>query len=273
MKVIVCWLSCLFASSWFLAAQTEPSDRGGLQVVRSAATTNGGLYVDVSGRVGVGLDTPGRLLHVKSDSGLARFTVEETKTPPQSRIMMELENTGTTIFRMLNNQGGANKRWDVRAELTKFVVRDASQGLDLLTINDNGEIEGDFVDTNSSSRTLKHALRQVAPSVVLDKVLALPLAEWSYKTLGPAKARHFGPMAEDFYAAFGLGSDDRRLRSMDVSGVALGAIKGLDQKVEAEVARLAAEVDGLRQDREQLLGLVGELRERLELLEAERELP
>jgi cell division protein FtsB len=50
-------------------------------------------------------------------------------------------------------------------------------------------------------------------------------------------------MAQDFYAAFGVGEDDRHITSIDEDGVALAAIKALH----AENADLHAENAGLRQ--------------------------
>jgi regulator of replication initiation timing len=41
-------------------------------------------------------------------------------------------------------------------------------------------------------------------------------------------------MAQDFYAAFGVGSDDKHIATVDEDGVALAAIQGLDEKVEQE---------------------------------------
>jgi len=47
-------------------------------------------------------------------------------------------------------------------------------------------------------------------------------------------------MAEDFQAAFGLGSDDQHIATVDADGVALAAIQGLNEKLEAENAALKA---------------------------------
>ena len=52
-------------------------------------------------------------------------------------------------------------------------------------------------------------------------------------------------MAQDFYAAFGVGEDDRHITTIDEDGVALAAIKGLNAKVDrkdAEIAELRGEV-------------------------------
>jgi len=66
-------------------------------------------------------------------------------------------------------------------------------------------------------------------ATVLDKVSAL---------------RHVGPMAQDFYAAFHVGEDDRHITSIDEDGVALAAIEALH----AENRTLRAENRALRTD-------------------------
>lgn len=48
-----------------------------------------------------------------------------------------------------------------------------------------------------------------------------------------------GPMAQDFYAAFGLGADDRHIVTVDESGVALAAIQALNAKVEEQQREIA----------------------------------
>jgi hypothetical protein len=48
-------------------------------------------------------------------------------------------------------------------------------------------------------------------------------------------------VAQDFHAAFGLGADDKRIATLDSSGVALAAIQGLNQKLEADAQAKEAE--------------------------------
>jgi len=79
---------------------------------------------------------------------------------------------------------------------------------------------------------------------VLDKVAALPLSKWNYKLDG--SSRHLGPMAQDFYAAFGVGPDDKHITTVDADGVALAAIQGLNQKLEEQLARKDGEIRELQ---------------------------
>lgn len=58
----------------------------------------------------------------------------------------------------------------------------------------------------------------------------LRLARWNYTSDDPA-SRHIGPMAQDFAAIFGVGTDDRHIHPLDGQGVALAAIQGLSAEM------------------------------------------
>jgi hypothetical protein len=74
---------------------------------------------------------------------------------------------------------------------------------------------------------------------ILEKVAALPVSTWNYKT-DPPSVRHLGPMAQDFAAAVGLGDDDKKNNQVDANGVAVVAIQALYRKVQALEAEVAA---------------------------------
>jgi len=100
-----------------------------------------------------------------------------------------------------------------------------------------------------SDRNAKENFRSVDGLAVLEKIAAMPMTTWNYKTQYPA-IRHIGPMAQDFHAAFGVGEDDRHSSTIDDDGVALAAIQGLNQKVEqknAAIAELKHELEKLKQ--------------------------
>ncbi len=94
---------------------------------------------------------------------------------------------------------------------------------------------------NLSDRNAKTEIVPLDDAAILAKVAALPVSSWQYKS--ERGVRHVGPMAQDFYAAFGVGTDDRHITSIDEDGVALAAIKALN----AENAGLQAENATLRQ--------------------------
>ncbi len=81
----------------------------------------------------------------------------------------------------------------------------------------------------SATATRRRTSRLSTTPSVLAKVAALPISRWSYKT--EHGVRHVGPMAQDFYAAFGVGEDDKHITSIDEDGVALAAIKALHARV------------------------------------------
>ena len=92
-------------------------------------------------------------------------------------------------------------------------------------------VHGTF--NNTSDRNVKENFTPVEPREMLEKVVALPITRWNYKH--DARTPHLGPVAQDFYAAFGIGPDDKHIATVDESGVALAAIQGLNQKVEEQL--------------------------------------
>jgi hypothetical protein len=101
----------------------------------------------------------------------------------------------------------------------------------------------------TSDRNLKEAFATVDAQAVLEKVVSLPLSEWSFKG---SSQRHIGPMAQDFHAAFPLNDSDKTLNDADLHGVTLAAIQGLNQKLEAKGQRLEKENAELRARLEKL---------------------
>jgi len=97
----------------------------------------------------------------------------------------------------------------------------------------------------SSDRTLKEHFTEINPTDVLSKVASLP--EWKYQMKRGKPAEWFmGPTAQDFRAAFGLGSNDTTINTANAQGVALTAIKGLDQKLDAALKAKDAEIADLK---------------------------
>ena len=77
---------------------------------------------------------------------------------------------------------------------------------------------------------------------ILETLAALPISTWNYKS-DPPSVRHLGPMAQDFMAAFGLGSDDKVINLVDANGVVMVSIQALHRRLrdlETEVAALRA---------------------------------
>jgi len=111
--------------------------------------------------------------------------------------------------------------------------------------------------TQTSDRNAKQDFAPVSPSELLDKVLELPVSEWSYKV--DAGTRHIGPVAQDFYSIFNIGTDEKHIAPIDEGGVAFAAIQGLNQKMESESAELRSENAALKNEVAELKALVQKL--------------
>ena len=65
---------------------------------------------------------------------------------------------------------------------------------------------------------------------VLELLRDLPVSTWRYEWEAES-VRHLGPMAQDFAAAFGLGTDERRIETADAIGVLIVAVQALEKRV------------------------------------------
>jgi len=132
----------------------------------------------------------------------------------------------------------ANNQFIARAGGGFFLQSDStldSQG-GFLNTSTGAFLSNVGVWTNASDAALKTDFTPVDPAGVLERVSDMPITSWSYRA--EPGVIHIGPTAQDFHAAFGLGSDDETIGTVDADGVALAAIQGLNQKLEAEVASL-----------------------------------
>jgi hypothetical protein len=133
---------------------------------------------------------------------------------------------------LILNQGGSGR------------LISGTMGSNFFRVESNGDIHtsGNLTakgNLYASDRNAKTNFKPINPQAVLDKVATLPLSRWNYKS-DAAGVQHIGPMAQDFHAAFGLnGSDQKHISAVDVQGVALAAIQGLNQKLEAKETRIA----------------------------------
>jgi hypothetical protein len=109
-----------------------------------------------------------------------------------------------------------------------------------------------------SDRNMKTGFTPVRADDVLAGLMTLPVTQWHYKFESPDVA-HIGPMAQDFKATFGVGTDDKHIFQVDADGVSFAAIQALDRRLEA----LSAAQEALEREN-------AELRSRVRILEGER---
>jgi len=111
--------------------------------------------------------------------------------------------------------------------------------------------------TTVSDRNAKENFAAVNTREVLEKVAALPVQTWNYKSQ-PASIRHIGPMAQDFSAAFHCGETNTGITTVDADGVALAAIQGLNQKLEEKELRVKALEEKVAELQKVLEALIGQ---------------
>jgi hypothetical protein len=108
--------------------------------------------------------------------------------------------------------------------------------------------------------------RDLDGEIVLTKLAAMPIREWSYKAQDAA-IRHVGPTAQDFYAAFGLGEDPLGISTIDADGIALRAIQALETRTRTRFAALESENVALRAKSARLESDIARLRADLAALQ------
>jgi hypothetical protein len=134
------------------------------------------------------------------------------------------------------------------------VVAGNTAGGQALLVQGTGSVSGRVINSdvggylssggqwvNKSDRAAKAGFQTLDVGHILNEVVAMPVTRWFYKAEGDG-IHHIGPVAQDFHAAFGLGSDDKSIGTVDEGGVALAAIQGLNKKLEADNAALKAKL-------------------------------
>jgi hypothetical protein len=102
-----------------------------------------------------------------------------------------------------------------------------------------------------SDSSMKENRQPVDGAELLNRLAAIPVETWNYIEQGDS-IRHIGPMAQDFYRAFGVGESDKHISTIDADGVALAAIQALNE----ELQKQRAENDKLRDQINELCRLI-----------------
>jgi len=117
-------------------------------------------------------------------------------------------------------------------------------------------IEGQVAFTASSDKTKKENFQPVDGEAVLGKIRGFELTSWNFIGHDPKEFRHYGPMAQDFFAAFGhdgvgqIGTETT-INSGDLAGILMIAVQALEKRTaelkqkEAQIAVLESKVEEL----------------------------
>jgi hypothetical protein len=117
-------------------------------------------------------------------------------------------------------------------------------------------IEGQVAFTASSDKTKKENFKPVDGEEVLKKIRGFELTSWNFIGHDPKEFRHYGPMAQDFFGAFGhdgvgqIGTETT-INSGDIAGILMIAVQALEKRTaelkqkEAQLAVLESKVEEL----------------------------
>ena len=128
---------------------------------------------------------------------------------------------------------------------------------------------GSGVFNCTSSRSTKENFMNVNGADVLSRLRNMPVSTWNYISEGK-EVRHMGPMAEDFYQAFKLGTGNTSIGVQDLAGVSIAAIQTLEQRT-TELQQKSAEVEHLRLQVDALRAANAAMEQRLTALEQNAE--
>ena len=241
--------------------------------IRPSAPTNS-LYVNTDGNIGFGTQSPSAPLDIvgagsqfvelnDTTSGTtwnyANIASEARIVSPQgpgvefkmdtagnvtilgdmSSKLSKLSNNGSVFTELADTSTGTTWNFANIANEARIISPQGAGVEFKMTTGGNVTITGTL--TQGSDVNNKTAIVPVDNSEILQKVSALPVSSWSYKTDAADGVRHIGPMAQDFYAAFGTGASETGISAIDTGGVALAAIQALT----AENTELKARLDAL----------------------------
>ncbi len=232
------------------------------------ATGNNQFLVRAAGGMGIGTPNPQGSLHVYSANNPTVVRVQSTGTPgfgrlefvsnPQGDVnewrpgyIQSTDNGGFVggLAFFVNGAGPGNKFGNNEVMRVVNGAVGIGTGSPVSALQVIGTVTATAFNP-PSDRNLKENFIPVSPREILEKVTAMPISRWNFKS-DPA-VPHVGPMAQDFHAAFNLGTDERHIATVDADGVALAAIQGLNQKVEGEIVALRSENAELKKRLENL---------------------
>jgi len=116
-------------------------------------------------------------------------------------------------------------------------------------------IEGQVAYTFPSDKTQKENFQPVDGEEVLRKLRGFNLTSWNYIGHDPTQFRHYGPVAQEFFAAFGhdgigTAGSPTTINSGDLAGILMSAVQELAEQngeLKSDNAAMKARLDSLEQ--------------------------
>lgn len=187
-------------------------------------------------------------------------------TPVGLALNGNTSGNSAPAMRVVNSGGNSvDGALSVSAAGTGFIAKFGNSSAFVSSLATDGTWSA-LAFNSTSDRAAKENFTEVNPNEVLEKVAALPMSRWTYKTAPGVE--HIGPVAQDFHAAFGLnGKDDKHIATVDADGVALAAIQGLNEKVESRTNDEATARKNLEEKLLQNASEITELKESIIVLQ------
>ena len=234
----------LSPSSAIHVIRNSATNAADLHLVQSNATGDASIHVEATGasssasiHVETANSANAELLRLTSgDGGQLQVIYEQTSGDTWTQFM-----NGNGIAWLQN--GDSENAYQIRTDGRHFWG--GNNNGQTMTLDANGNLVTTGSMTPMSDKNMKEEFETIDPRAVLATVTDMPITTWKY-IADDASVRHMGPMAQDFYAAFGLGHDNRHIATTDLDGVALAAIKGLNEVVNEAVQAKDAEINELK---------------------------
>lgn len=227
------------------------------------------LYLSTDRNVGIGTTSPQSNLHIKTsdkpairleDTGSGEtwlitnnFNTLRFSIPGSGMVEAEIDEEGNFTPAGKVTLPGTTYDWSIRNNFDQLRFSIPGSGIVEATLDASGNLTIGGTLTTGSSRSFKTNILPVDAGDIMDKIKGLPIATWSY--LKDKHISHIGPMAEDFYALFGFGSDEKHIAPADMAAIALIAAKELtvqNDELSSELKRKDEQLYALTQQFELL---------------------
>ncbi len=234
---------------------TDDANRANALTVLKNGNTSISGNLDVNGKMAIGTTA--------NASGANSFAIGSNVNASGNGTIFLGDNSATSVQSAGNDNRFAARfangyRFYTTADLSVGAKMDA----------------GDNSWTIISDSTKKTNFKLVDGEEILNKISHFNLTSWNYKTQDPSKFRHYGPMAQDFYDAFGndgIGTigNDTTISSADFDGINFIAIQALEVRTKQQkssIKNLEARINDLEEQNEELVILNSESRKNNEEL-------
>ncbi len=203
---------------------------GGLgnQATASYATISGGHGNIASGAYAA---IPGGLLNIAAGDFSIASGHRAQVDADHPGVFLYADSSDFAFYSEIANEFAVRATGGVR-----FVTSIDEQGNPITGINLPA---GSGAWSTLSDRDTKADISPVDQDQILASLAEMPISTWHYAGQDPS-IQHIGPMAQDFYASFGLGEDDRHISTVDADGISLAAIQGLYSMAQDQEARINA---------------------------------